>query len=89
MTGFLSTKNFNQWAAGETGRAFNELRLDGRVVGFLSNIDITAAATGNYVYGRPGISTPAALQIWANLIAQAKGIPLSSTTAPATSQSAR
>ncbi len=84
---FLTVTDFNEWTGPEKMRAFNELRLDGKVVGFLSNVDITAAATGDHVYGNPGIWTKAARQLWVNLIAQSKGI-LPPATAPATAPAA-
>ncbi len=64
------------------GRGFEELSLNGKVVGLISRVDLTATATGNFVYGAPAFNRPAVLQLWSNIIAAAVAAPALPDTRP-------
>ena len=60
----------NRWARdllrGRSGLA--ELLLDGRRVGILAEVDLTASASGHHVWGRPAFTQAAARRIWVNVL---------------------
>ncbi len=66
----------------ESGAGFSEILLDGKRVGLFSEVDITASATGQFVFNSPAIGTAAARQLWAN-IATVLTTPATPTTKPA------
>ncbi len=75
-------------------KGFYEVRQGGKRVGLFSEVDISHAATGGYVYGNSGIGTLAARQLWLNLaVAMIPPPPpppatTRATTGPATTRAA-